>query len=172
MSGVVRIGVLGAARIAPAAVIEPAAAHPRAQVVAIAARDPQRAREFATRHGIAEVDASYEALLERPDIDAVYIPTPNGLHGRWTVAALEAGKHVLCEKPFAANAAEADAVRAVARRHPNLVVSISQPYLYSTLLSPSLSSLSHISTLLCFISSLSSLSHICILLYCILSLIS
>lgn len=76
-------------------------------VVAVAARDAQRAKAFAARHGIATVHGSYEDLLADPGIDAVYVPLPNGLHGRWTKAALAAGKHVLCEKPFAANAAEA-----------------------------------------------------------------
>jgi predicted dehydrogenase len=112
----VRIGVLGAARIVPPALIEPSRHVPEATISAIAARDSQRARQFAARHGIARVHDGYEALLADPDVDAVYIALPNGLHGRWTIAALEAGKHVLCEKPFTANAEEAEAVAAVARR--------------------------------------------------------
>jgi predicted dehydrogenase len=112
----VRIGILGAAYIAPLALIRPARDSGEVVVAAIAARDAARARAFAARHGIATVHASYEALLADPEIDAVYNALPNGLHGRWTIAALAAGKHVLCEKPFTANAAEAEAVAAVARR--------------------------------------------------------
>jgi predicted dehydrogenase len=110
----VRIGILGAARIAPAAVINPARLSPEAQVVAVAARDPQRAATFASEHGIPRVHPDYQALVEDPDIDAVYNPLPNGLHAQWTIAALRAGKHVLCEKPFTANAEEAGEVAAVA----------------------------------------------------------
>jgi predicted dehydrogenase len=105
-----RIGVLGAARIAPAAIIGPAKRAPGVEVVAIAARDRDRAQAFATKHAIARVLGSYEELVNDPDIDAVYNPLPNGLHGRWTMAALAAGKHVLCEKPFTANADEARTV--------------------------------------------------------------
>jgi predicted dehydrogenase len=108
-----RIGVLGAARIAPAAVIKPAARSGNLAVVAaVAARDPAKAEAYAKKHGIARTHSSYDALLADPDIDAVYNPLPNGLHGRWTLAALEAGKHVLCEKPFTANADEARTVAA------------------------------------------------------------
>lgn len=110
-----RFGILGAAAIAPNALIKPAAASAGAEVVAVAARDRDRAAAFAAKHGIPGVHGSYEALLDDPAIDAVYNPLPNGLHGRWTVAALEAGKHVLCEKPFTANADEARAVAEVAR---------------------------------------------------------
>jgi predicted dehydrogenase len=116
------IGVLGAARIAPRALIEPARSLPEAHVVAIAARDPARARSFAKKHGIPKVHHSYEALLNDREIDAVYNPLPNGLHGLWTIAALEAGKHVLCEKPFTANAREAEAVGAAAARTGKIVM--------------------------------------------------
>lgn len=102
-----RIGILGAARIAPVALIRPASKSSEVFVHAVAARDPFRAQVFATKCGIARVHESYEELLADPELDAVYNPLPNGLHGRWTRAALAAGKHVLCEKPFAANAAEA-----------------------------------------------------------------
>jgi predicted dehydrogenase len=112
----IRIGLLGGARIARSALITPAAAHPEVEVVAIAARDRARAAGYARKHGIPRVVDSYEALVEDPDVDAIYNPLPNGLHGRWTIAALEAGKHVLCEKPFTANAEEAEQVAAVARR--------------------------------------------------------
>jgi predicted dehydrogenase len=80
----------------------------------VAARDPSRAAAFAARHGIPRSAGSYEAVIDDPDIDAVYIPLPNSLHGRWTLAALDAGKHVLCEKPFTANAEEAATVAAAA----------------------------------------------------------
>jgi predicted dehydrogenase len=66
-------------------------------VAAIAARDPARAAAFAKKHGIARVAPSYEALLADPEIDAIFNPLPNSLHCRWTVRALAAGKHVLCE---------------------------------------------------------------------------
>ncbi|MBX3285386.1 MAG: Gfo/Idh/MocA family oxidoreductase [Actinobacteria bacterium] len=125
-----RIGILGAARIAPPAVIKPAAAHPDVAVTAIAARDPERARAFATKHAIPTVHPTYDALLADPEIDAVYNPLPNGLHARWTIAALEAGKHVLCEKPFTSNAAEAREVAAVADARPDQVLMEAFHYRY------------------------------------------
>jgi predicted dehydrogenase len=116
MTDHVRIGVLGAARIVPAAVVRPGRSATAVEVSAVAARDVGRARKFADRFGIARVHGSYEELLDDPNVDAVYIPLPNGLHGKWTLAALAAGKHVLCEKPFAANADEAAEVAAAARK--------------------------------------------------------
>ncbi|TMK87071.1 MAG: Gfo/Idh/MocA family oxidoreductase [Actinobacteria bacterium] len=110
----VRIGCLGAARIAPAALVKPARANEEVEVTAVAARDAGRARAFADKQGIPVVHDSYDALLADPDVDAIYNPLPNGLHALWTIRALEAGKHVLCEKPFTANAAEAEQVATVA----------------------------------------------------------
>jgi predicted dehydrogenase len=109
-----RIGILGAARIAPYGIIRPARLVAGAEIVAVAARDEQRARKFAAKHGIPRALGDYEALLADPEIDAVYNPLPNGLHCEWTLRALEAGKHVLCEKPLAANAEEAERMSAVA----------------------------------------------------------
>src|ERR1043165_9939317 len=106
----IRIGVLGAAKIVPSALLKPATTNSAVEVAAIAARDPSRAEAFAAKHGIRIVHSDYEALLADSSLDAVYIPLPNGLHGRWTLAALEAGHHVLCEKPFTANAVEAQSV--------------------------------------------------------------
>ena len=117
-----RIGVLGAAKIAPSALIKPARKVDDVEVTAIAARDRAKAERFARKHGIPAVHDSYQALIDDPAIDAVYNPLPNGLHGRWTIAALEAGKHVLCEKPFTANADEAEAVAAVANRCGRVVM--------------------------------------------------
>ena len=88
----VRIGILGAARIAPLALINPARGNAEVVVAAVAARDVSRAQAFAAKHGIARVHDSYEALIADPDLDAVYIPLPNGLHGRWTRAALDRGQ--------------------------------------------------------------------------------
>ena len=112
----VRIGILGAARIAPSAVIKPAANIGEAVIGAVAARDRGRAETFASKHGIPRVCDSYAALVADPALDAIYNPLPNGLHAEWTIAALEAGKHVLCEKPFTANADEARAVADARRR--------------------------------------------------------
>ena len=103
----VRIGIVGAARIASMALIKPARACDDVSVAAVAARDVARARDFAKKHGIDTAYGSYDELIADPDLDAVYIPLPNGLHGRWIRAAIDAGKHVLCEKPFTANEAEA-----------------------------------------------------------------
>jgi predicted dehydrogenase len=110
----VRIGTLGAARITPGALIKPARGVDEAEVVAVAARDPARAEKFARKHKIPNVYATYEDLIAAPEIDAVYNPLPNGLHAEWTLAAIAAGKHVLCEKPFTSNAAEAEQVAAAA----------------------------------------------------------
>jgi predicted dehydrogenase len=120
--GPVRIGVLGAAQIAPAALINPAKDNAEVVVAAVAARDVSRAQAFAAEHGIGRVHDSYEALLADPDVDAVYNPLPNGLHGKWTRAAIEAGKHVLCEKPFTANAAEAREIAELAARSDQVVM--------------------------------------------------
>jgi predicted dehydrogenase len=87
--------------------VRPARKVAEVDVVAIAARDPERARRYAGKHGIARVAPSYAELIADPEIDAIYNPLPNGLHAQWTLAAIAAGKHVLCEKPFTANAAEA-----------------------------------------------------------------
>jgi predicted dehydrogenase len=118
----VRIGILGAARIAPLALVNPARGHSAVVVAAVAARDPSRARAFAAKHGIARAHDSYDALLADPHLDAVYNPLPNGLHGRWTRAALAAGKHVLCEKPFTANAAEAREIAELAANSDRVVM--------------------------------------------------
>jgi predicted dehydrogenase len=112
----VRIGVLGAARIAPSALIKPARQVDETEVVAIAARDRARAEKFATKHRVPSVFDDYEQVIKSPDIDAIYNPLPNGLHAQWTRAALEAGKHVLCEKPLTSNASEAEELAAVAQQ--------------------------------------------------------
>ena len=104
----IRFGIFGAARIAPDALIKAAHKVPEAEVVAVAARDPKRAQEFAATNKIPRVIATYEDLVNDPELDAIYNPLPNSLHCEWTIAALRAGKHVLCEKPLASNAAEAE----------------------------------------------------------------
>jgi predicted dehydrogenase len=118
----VRIGVLGAARIAPSALIKPSQDNADVVVVAVAAREGSRATAFAAKHGIERVLQTYEALIDDPDIDAIYNPLPNGLHGRWTRAALAAGKHVLCEKPFTANADEAREIADLAATSDRVVM--------------------------------------------------
>ncbi|GLE52861.1 oxidoreductase, partial [Mycobacterium montefiorense] len=79
-------------------------------------------RAFAAKHGIARVHDDYASLIADPDLDAIYNPLPNGLHGKWTRAALDAGKHVLCEKPFTANAAEAREIAEVAAKSDRVVM--------------------------------------------------
>ena len=102
-----RIGALGAARITPAALLAPATELDHVEVVAIAAREHSRAVAFAQTHGIARAYGSYEELLADDLVDAVYNPLPNSAHGDLSMRALRAGKHVLCEKPMALNAREA-----------------------------------------------------------------
>jgi predicted dehydrogenase len=106
----IRWGVLGVAKIATDKVIPAMQAAAHCNVVAIASRDGARASRAAADLGVSHAHASYEELLANPEVDAVYIPLPNHLHVRWTAKAAEAGKHVLCEKPIALNAAEARAL--------------------------------------------------------------
>ena len=127
-----RVGILGSARISQPALIEPAASVADVTVAAVAARDKSRAEALALRHGIATAHGSYQDLLADPDIDAVYNPLPNSLHGPWTLRAIEAGKHVLCEKPFASNAGEAEQV-ARAAEASGLVVMEAMHYRYHPL---------------------------------------
>jgi len=112
----VRWGVLGAAKIAVEKVIPAMQGGELCEVTAIASRDGARARQAAASLGVPTAYGSYEALLDDPDIDAVYNPLPNHLHRRWTVAAAERGKHVLCEKPIGMSAAEAEEIIAVRDR--------------------------------------------------------
>jgi xylose dehydrogenase (NAD/NADP) len=110
----VRWGVLSTANIGRAAVNPAIQASSNGELVAVASRDGARAKAFAEAHGIPHAHGSYEALLERDDVDAVYVPLPNSLHREWTVRAALAGKHVLCEKPMALSAAECDEMAAAA----------------------------------------------------------
>jgi len=115
MTKPLRIGVFGAAKIVPAALTFPARNVPEVKVTAIAARDPKRAERFARLFRIPRVHQTYDDLLNDPELDAIYNPLPNGLHAEWTIKALRAGKHVLCEKPFASNANEAEEMARVAK---------------------------------------------------------
>jgi predicted dehydrogenase len=128
----IRIGVLGAASIVPLALTNPAKSVPEVQVLAIASRDPKRAYRFAKKHHIPRVHQTYSAMLADQDIDAIYNPLPNSLHAEWTIKALKAGKHVLCEKPFASNVEEAEAMARVARE-TGLVLSEAFAYRYHPL---------------------------------------
>ncbi len=102
-----RWGILGCAAIADRAVIPAIQASETGELIGIASRDESKARSKAEQFSIPRFYGSYEALLADPDIDAVYIPLPNHLHKEWTIAAAKAGKHILCEKPLALNAKEA-----------------------------------------------------------------
>lgn len=104
-----RIGILGASRIAENAMIKPATATGH-RLVAVAARSPERAEAYAEQHGIERAVGSYAELISDPEVDIVYNALPNSLHGPWNLAAVQAGKHVLTEKPFSSNAVEARAV--------------------------------------------------------------
>lgn len=105
-----RFGTLGAARITPIALTGPARHFPNIEVAAVAARDHAQAVNFAKRNHIARVHATYADLIADSTIDAIYNPLPNSHHATWSIRALEAGKHVLCEKPIAANTDEAAAM--------------------------------------------------------------
>jgi predicted dehydrogenase len=103
-----RWGVLSTAAIGRQKVVPGIRKAERCEVIAIASRDAETARRAAMELGIPNAHGSYEELLADPDVDAVYVPLPNHLHAEWTIAAVEAGKHVLCEKPLALTAADAE----------------------------------------------------------------
>ena len=111
-----RIGILGAANIARqfTAALAPSKL---VTVTAVASRDLAKAESFAKECGIERALGSYEAMLADKEIDAIYIPLPNTLHAEWAIKAVEAGKHVLCEKPLATKAADARAMFDAAKRH-------------------------------------------------------
>ncbi|MFO0945082.1 MAG: Gfo/Idh/MocA family oxidoreductase [Planctomycetota bacterium] len=114
----VRWGVLGVANIAIHKVIPAMQKGMLSEVVAIASRDKERARAAAGHLGLRKAYGSYEELLADPDIDAIYNPLPNHLHVPWSIRALEAGKHVLCEKPIALSVKEAMTLVEAGKRHP------------------------------------------------------
>jgi predicted dehydrogenase len=117
-----RIGILGAAKIAPNAVINPARDNPDFVISAVGARDPERARAYAAEHKIPHVAADYDALVRHPEVDVVYNALPPSGHAQWSIAALEAGKAVLCEKPFTMNAAQVRPMIEAARRTGRVLV--------------------------------------------------
>jgi predicted dehydrogenase len=118
----VRWGILSTSGFARDKVLPALRGCRHVELAAIASRDLDRARALAAGFGNARAHGSYDALLADPEVDAVYNPLPNHLHVPWTIKALEAGKHVLCEKPIAMTAAEAETLLAAARRHPRLKV--------------------------------------------------
>jgi predicted dehydrogenase len=112
-----KIGLMGTGMVADHALLKAAAENPEVSVPVIAARDGDKAARYAQRHGIAESCTGFEALLHRTDIDAVYLPLANHVHEEWVIRALRAGKHVLCEKPLAANADAAKRICEESQRH-------------------------------------------------------
>ena len=114
MTGTVRWGIVGTAKIARTLFL-PSLREAGGDPAAVAARDRDRANQWAATNGIARAIVGYQNLVEDPEIDALYIPLPNALHGEWTIRALRAGKPVLCEKPLTGTVAETEQVLAVAR---------------------------------------------------------
>ena len=117
-----RIGLLGASRVAVYAMIAAAKDVAGVEIVAVAARDLERARAYAKQHGIAHAFGSYEALIAADGIDAVYNGLPPNAHALWSIAAVQAGKPVLCEKPFALTIADVEAMLAAEARTGSLIM--------------------------------------------------
>ncbi|KAG4258074.1 hypothetical protein FPRO03_03029 [Fusarium proliferatum] len=119
----IKFGILGAANIAATALITPAKSHPDIKIYAVAARHKEKAEAYAKKHNIPHVFDSYQAILDDPFIDAVYIPLIVTLHCEWAIKAIAKGKHVLLEKPATVNAAEAEMLfRSPLLRQPNAPV--------------------------------------------------
>jgi predicted dehydrogenase len=128
-SRLLRWGFLSTANIARKYVIPATQADPRSHLLALASRSIEDARRVAAEHGIERAYGSYDALLSDPDIDAIYIGMPNHLHHPWTMKAIAAGKHVLCEKPFALNHAQAvEMIDAASAAH----VVVAEAFMYRT----------------------------------------
>lgn len=117
-----RIGILSTANIGMKKVTPAMQRGQHTEVVAIASRDQARAEAAAKQLGIRTAHGSYEALLADPNVDAIYNPLPNHGHVPWSIRAIQAGKHVLCEKPIALTSAEAGELIAIAKRHPRIKV--------------------------------------------------
>lgn len=122
MASKLRIGILGCAGIAARSIIGPWREGADIEVCAVASRSAQTAVTYATKHGIPRSYGDYESLLRDTDIEAIYIPLPNALHREWAIKALNAGYHVLCEKPLASNAAQAKEVVTAAARVGRLII--------------------------------------------------
>lgn len=117
---ILRWGILSTARI-NRAILPPLRASKRNQLLAVASRSQAAADHYAREHGIPRSYRTYEDLLADPEIDVVYNPLPNHLHAEWTIRAVEAGKHVLCEKPLALRVEDVEAMQAAARQHGRVV---------------------------------------------------
>jgi predicted dehydrogenase len=115
-----RLGLLSTARINEQVLVG-ARASDRVEVVGVGSRDSRRAEANARENGLERAYGSYEALLEDADVDAVYISLPNSLHVEWSIRALEAGKHVLCEKPLSRHPADVESAFATAERAGRLL---------------------------------------------------
>jgi predicted dehydrogenase len=111
-----RIGILGAAGIAPQAIIEPARRRDDTEIYAVSSKRPGAAQAYAEKHLIPNAFDSYDSMLADPEIDIVYNALPPSDHAEWSIKALEAGKHVLCEKPFALNVTQAKAMVEASQR--------------------------------------------------------
>jgi predicted dehydrogenase len=116
-----RWGILGPGRIAPR-LVRGIGGSGRSKLVAVASRDQARAAAFAAKHRIGQAFGSYAELLAVPDVDVVYVSLPNHLHAEWTIRALDAGKHVLCEKPLALSVDDVDAISVAVERTDRIAV--------------------------------------------------
>ncbi|MEM7510928.1 MAG: Gfo/Idh/MocA family oxidoreductase [Bacteroidota bacterium] len=117
-----KLGILGTARIAPKAVITPAAIMNNIHIYGIASRNPANAQQFATDHKIPMVYDAYEKLIGDPEVDIIYIPLPNSLHTHYCLKAVQAGKHVLCEKPISMNAEEARQLQKASKPYAGIIM--------------------------------------------------
>ncbi len=125
----VRWGVLGCADFARRRAIPAMLRSQSVELVGVASRSPEKAEEFRTEFSLPRAYSSYEQMMEDPEIQAVYVPLPNGLHGKWTMEAADHRKHVLCEKTFASSAAEARLVAEFAmRRNVRVMEAIMWPF--------------------------------------------
>ena len=122
MNSKVRWGILSTAKIGREKVIPAMQQCNLVNILGISSRDPENAKEAAAKLGISRAYGSYAELLSDPEIDAIYNPLPNNMHLEWSLKALDAGKHVLCEKPIGMNSKEAETLIGVAKKYPELKV--------------------------------------------------